>query len=172
MQHGEEARSSEDHRWSNDVYTSVRCAGVLLALLLLADWGAGTITWWRGSLWTALALLLLAVLHPPRVRAGDGWLTSRRLLRTRRVRTDLLVSVRCLDGISPRLVLRDACGERLIIDPQVLVANPDLWLCVDAGARKAAAAGTLTCGSTALSRLGEQVERESARGVFKASGLE
>ncbi|WP_089105625.1 hypothetical protein [Streptomyces hyaluromycini] len=74
--------------------------------------------------------------------------------------------------MSPRLLLRDAFGDRLEIDPQVFVANPDLWLRVDQGARKAATAGTLTCGSTALSRLGEQVERENALGVFKASGLE
>ncbi|MFD4510814.1 hypothetical protein [Streptomyces sp. NPDC058457] len=163
---------SEDHRWSKDVYASARCAGALLALLLLIDCGSGTLTWWRGTLWTTLALLLFGALYPARVRAGDGWLTSRRLLRTRRVRTDLLVSVRRLDGISPRLLLRDAFGDRLEIDPQVFVANPDLWLRVDEGARKAAAAGTLTCGSTALGRLSEQVERESALAVFKASGLE
>ncbi|MFD4601158.1 hypothetical protein ACFWPQ_24400 [Streptomyces sp. NPDC058464] len=163
---------SEDHRWSKDVYASARCAGALLALLLLIDWGSGTLGWWRGTLWISLALLLFGVLCPARVRAGDGWLTSRRLLRTRRVRTDLLVSVRRLDGISPRLLLRDAFGDRLEIDPQVLVANPDLWLLVDAGARKAAAAGTLTCGAMALSRLSEEIERENALGVFKASGLE
>lgn len=163
---------SEDHRWSKDVYASARCAGALLALLLLVDWGSGTFTWWRGTLWTTLALLLFGVLCPARVRAGDGWLTSRRLLRTRRVRTDRLVSVRRLDGISPRLLLRDAFGDRLEIDPRVLVDNPDLWLRVDAGARKAVEAGTLRCGSIALSRLAEQVERENALGVFKASGLD
>ncbi|MFK0113297.1 hypothetical protein [Streptomyces sp. NPDC091217] len=163
---------SEDRRWSKDVYASARCAGVLLALLLLIDWGASTLTWWRGALWTALAVLLFTALCPARVRAGDNWLTSRRLLRTRRVRTDLLVSVRCLDGISPRLLLRDTFGGRLELDPRVLVDNPDLWLRVDEGARRAAAAGTLLCGSLALSRLGEQVDRENALGVFKASGLE
>ncbi|MEV6766697.1 hypothetical protein AB0N16_39955 [Streptomyces sp. NPDC051105] len=172
MQHGEEARPAEDHRWSKDVYASARCAGVLLALLLLIDWGAGTVSWWRGTLWTTVALLLFAALSPARVRAGDGWLTSRRLLRTRRVRTDLLVSVRCLDGISPRLLLRDSSGDRLRIDPQVLIDNPGLWRYVDEGARRSAAAGTLLCGATALSRLAERVEHENALGVFKASGLE
>ncbi|MEV7319500.1 hypothetical protein [Streptomyces sp. NPDC093970] len=172
MQHGEAARPTEDPRWSKDVYASARCAGALLALLLLVDWGAGTLAWRRAALWTALALLLFAALHPARVRAGDGWLTSRRLLRTRRVRTDRLVSVRCLDGISPRLLLRDARGDRLEIDPQILVDNPALWRRVDEGARKAAAAGTLLCGATALTRLAERVEHENALGVFKASGLE
>ncbi|MFD3588437.1 hypothetical protein [Streptomyces sp. NPDC058683] len=171
MQHGEEARPAEDQRWSKDVYASARCAGALLALLLLIDWGSGTVTWWRGSLWTTLALLLFAALCPARVRAGDGWLTSRRLLRTRRLRTDLLVSVRCLDGISPRLLLRDSSGDRLRIDPQVLIDNPRLWRHVDEGARRSAAAGTLLCGATALTRLAERVEHENALGVFRASGL-
>ncbi|MFJ3777891.1 hypothetical protein ACIPX0_40020 [Streptomyces sp. NPDC090075] len=163
---------AEDRRWSKDVSASARCAGALLALLLLVDVGSGTLTWWRGTLWTTLALLLFTVLCPARVRAGDGWLTSRRLLRTRRVRTDRLVSVRPLDGISPRLLFRDTFGDRLALDPQVLVDNPELWLRVDEGARRAATAGTLLCGSLALSRLGEQVERENALGVFRASGLE
>ncbi|MGW7236228.1 hypothetical protein [Streptomyces sp. NPDC054804] len=172
MQHGEEARPAEDHRWSKDLHASARCAGALLVLLLLVDWAAASSTWWRAALWTALALLLFAALCPARVRAGDGWLTSRRLLRTRRVRTDLLVSVRCLDGISPRLLLRDSSGDRLRIDPQVLIDNPGLWRHVDEGARRSAAAGTLLCGATALSRLAERVEHENALGVFKASGLE
>ncbi|MEU0968715.1 hypothetical protein ABZ357_26095 [Streptomyces sp. NPDC005917] len=172
MQQGDAARPTEDRRWSKDVRASARCAGALLVLLLLVDWAAASFTWWRAFFWTALALFLFAVLFPARVRAGDGWLTSRRLLRTRRVRTDLLVSVRCLDGISSRLLLRDACGDRLEIDPQVLVDNPALWRRVDEGARKAAAAGTLLCGATALSRLADRVERENALGVFKASGLE
>ncbi len=38
------------------------------------------------------------VLYPTRVSAGEGWLVSRGLL-ARLVRTDHLVSVRCLDGV-------------------------------------------------------------------------
>ncbi len=63
---------------------------------------------WRGLLWLALAVLLFVVLFPVRVSAGEDWLAAQWMLRKRRVRTDVLVSVRCLDGVSQRLVLRDA----------------------------------------------------------------
>lgn len=164
--------AAHDLRWKRDVRDSIRCAGALLTLLLLIDWGSGRFTPWRGALWLALALLLFLLLYPARVRAGEGWLSSRRLLRERRVRTDLLVSVRCLDGISQRLVLRDALGGRVEIDPEVLVHNPQLWVRLDAGARKAAAGGTLLCGATALSRLSRRIDNETAHAVFRASGLE
>jgi hypothetical protein len=113
-----------DRLWAQDLRSSIRCSAVLLALLLLIDGGAGTLTPPRAALWMALALLLFLVLHPTRVAAGEGWLTSRGLLRARRVRTDQLVSVRCLDGVAQRLVLRDASGASIEIDPRVLVANP------------------------------------------------
>jgi hypothetical protein len=119
-----------------------------------------------------LALLLFVVLCPARVRAGEDWLSVGRLLGERRVRTDLLVSVRCLDGVSQRLVLRDAFGGRVEIDPEVLVKNPHVWLRLDAGAQKSAAGGTLLCGATALRRLSRRIDRETAHAVFKASGLE
>ncbi|MEU6087125.1 hypothetical protein ABZ865_09995 [Streptomyces sp. NPDC047085] len=151
---------------------AVRCAGVLLTLLLLIDWGAGRFTFWRGLLWLALAVLLFVVLLPARVSAGDDWLTARWLLRERRVRTDLLVSVRCLDGVSQRLVLRDAFGARVVIDPVVLVNNPALWHRFEAGVRKAAADGLLLCGQTALRHLTARMDRETALAVFRASGLE
>ncbi|MFF4276595.1 hypothetical protein [Streptomyces sp. NPDC001536] len=71
MGHRNEARREQasagevyDRHWTADLGSSVRCSSVLLALLLLA------------------------VLHPPRVRA------------------DRLVSVRCRDGVAQRLVLR------------------------------------------------------------------
>lgn len=168
----ETAGTAHDLRWTRDVRDSVRCAGVLLALLLLLDWGTGRITPGRGALWCGLALLLFLMLCPARVRAGADWLSSRGLLRERRVRTDLLVSVRCLDGVAQRLVLRDSLGGRVAIDPEVLVRNPQLWFRVEAAARKAAAEGTLLCGATALRRLSLRVERETSRAVFRASGLE
>lgn len=168
----ETAGPAHDLRWARDVRDALRCAGVLLALLLLLDWGTGRLSPQRGALWTALALLLFLALCPARVRAGTDWLSSRWLLRERRVRTDLLVSVRCLDGVAQRLVLRDAFGGRVEIDPDVLVRNPQVWLRVEAGARKAMAAGTLLCGQTALHRLSRRIDRETARAVFRTSGLD
>ncbi|MEU9166710.1 hypothetical protein AB0D34_02695 [Streptomyces sp. NPDC048420] len=166
------ADSTHDLRWAQDVRDSVRCAGVLLVLLLLLDWGTDRLTFGRGTLWFGLALLLFLVLCPARVRVGADWLSIRRLLRERRVRTDLLVSVRCLDGISQRLLLRDALGGQVEIDPEVLVRNPRLWLRLEAGARKSAAGGTLLYGATALRRLARRIDHETAREVFRASGLE
>ncbi|MEV8545752.1 hypothetical protein [Streptomyces sp. NPDC051572] len=164
--------SMHDRRWRRDLRDTFRCAGSLLGLLLLVDDLSGRLTLWRGALWLALAVLLLVVLYPARVRAGEGWLSSRGLLRERRVRTDRLVSVRCLDGVSQRLVLRDELGGRVEIDPDVLVQNPDLWHRVSEDSRKSVASGSLTCGATALRRVAERVERETAETVFKVSGLE
>ncbi|MDF3142812.1 MULTISPECIES: hypothetical protein [unclassified Streptomyces] len=164
--------AADDPEWTRELWSTVRCAGVLLALLLLVDWGSGRITPWRAALWCVLAGLLFVVLYPARVSAGGNWLASRRLVREHRVRTDLLVSVRCLDGISERILLRDALGGRVEIDPEVLVRNPQLWLRLDEGARKAAADGSLLCGATALRCVAQRVHRETARAVFQASGLE
>lgn len=179
MGHRNEARreqasagTAHDRRWASDLGSSVRCSAALLALLLLVDAAAGALTLHRGALWATLALLLLAVLYPPRVRAGRGWLSSRGLLRERRVRTDRLVSVRCRDGVAQRLVLRDTFGARVEIDPHVLVGNPDLWRRLDEDARRSASSGSLTCGATALRRVAERIDRETAERVFRASGLE
>ncbi|MEU5533345.1 hypothetical protein [Streptomyces sp. NPDC020362] len=166
------ADAVHDRRWARDVREAVRCAGILLVLLLLVDWGSGRIALWRVLLWLALSLLLFLVLFPARVSAGRNWLASRRLLREHRVRTDLLVSVRCLDGVSQRLLLRDAFGARVEVDPETLVHNPQLWHLLDESVRKAEAGGLLLCGQTALHRLSARVDRETARAVFKASGLE
>ncbi|KOV59700.1 hypothetical protein [Streptomyces sp. MMG1121] len=164
--------TANDQDWARELWSAVRCAGVLLALLLLVDWGSGRSAPWRTALWCALAVLLFAVLCPARVSAGRDWLASRRLGREHRVRTDLLVSVRCLDGVSHRLLLRDALGNRVEIDPEVLVRNPQLWFRLDEGARQARADGLLLCGQTALGRLASRMDRETARAVFRASGLD
>ncbi|MGW0885104.1 hypothetical protein [Streptomyces sp. NPDC002671] len=160
-----------DQRWARDAGESVGCAGALLALLLLFDWGTGKLALWRCALWLFLALLLFLLLCPARVSAGQDWLSARRLLRERRVRTDLLVSVRCLGGVSQRLLLRDVFGTRVELDPEVLVRNPRLWHRLEEGARKSAADGLLLCGQTAVRRLSARVDRETAQAVFKVSGL-
>ena len=154
------------------MHSSIGCALALFALLLLLDWGSGTASSWRAALWCALSVLLFLVLCPRRVCAGEGWLASRGLLRTRRVRTDLLVSVHCVDGVSQRLVLRDVFGGRVEIDPRVLVDNPGLWHRLDDDARTSLAVGSLRCGETELRRMRERIDRETALTVFKVSGLE
>ncbi|MEU0206303.1 hypothetical protein [Streptomyces canus] len=65
------ADAAHDLLWARDVRDSVRCAGVLLALTLLLDWGTDRLSLGRGVLWVASALLLFVVLCPARVRAGE-----------------------------------------------------------------------------------------------------
>ncbi|MFD5569159.1 hypothetical protein [Streptomyces cadmiisoli] len=161
-----------DRHWARDVRSAAGCAGLLAALLLVIDWGAGSLTAWRALLWLGLATLLFLVLCPPRVSVGEGWIASRSLLRTRRVRTDLLVSVRSLDGVSQRLLLRDAFGDRIEIDPRVLIDNPELWYRVDLDAHRAEASGYLQSGPAALKRVSARLDAETARTVFKVSGLD
>lgn len=166
------AGPAHDLRWARDARDAFRCAGVLLGLLLLVDRCAARLTPWRAVLWCVLAGLLFLALFPARVSAGGNWLASRRLGREHRVRTDLLVSVRYLTGVSQRLVLRDSLGGRVEIDPEVLVRNPPMWIRLDEGARKAVADGSLLCGATALGLVSRRVEHEAAEAVFRTSGLE
>lgn len=165
-------REVHDRHWAGDLRAAVRCAAALLGLLLLIDWSAGDLTWWRGVLWGTLAVLLFLILFPARVSAGEGWLASRRLVCTRRVRTDRLVSVRSVDGVSRRLVLRDTFGNRLELDPRVLVDNPDLWCRLSEDTHRSTASGALRSGTTALREVSERIDRETALNVFRTSGLE
>ncbi|MFB6778829.1 hypothetical protein ACFCX0_15730 [Streptomyces sp. NPDC056352] len=164
--------TAHDHQWAGDVRFAGGCSVTLLSLLLAADAAAGRLTWLRVLLWAAIAAVLCAVLVPPRVCAGTGWLSSRSLLRRTTVRTDLLVSVRWSDGVAQRLLLRDADGRRVELDPRVFVANPALWHRLDEDARTCVERGTLLCGATALRQLGDRIDRRTARTVFKVSGLE
>lgn len=166
------AEAAHDCHWAGEVRSAIRCSGALLVFLLLIDWGVGDVTPWRAALWAGLAALLFVVLFPPRVTAGAGWLASRGPLWERRVRTDQLVSIRCLDGVSQRLLLRDAFGGRVEIDPRVLIANPPLWHRVNEDVSISVTQGSLLCGATALRRLSERIDRETAATVFKVSGLE
>ncbi|MFF2009628.1 hypothetical protein ACFVWY_11205 [Streptomyces sp. NPDC058195] len=163
---------AHDLGWAADLRFAVHCSVVLLVLLLGVDGAAGRLTWPRVLLWSGLAALLCAVLVPPRVRAGAGWLSCRALLRERTVRTDRLVSVCWPDGIAQRVVFRDADGCRVEVDPEVFLANPALWHRVDTDARGSARRGTLRCGVTALRRLSERVDSRHALRVFTLSGLE
>ncbi|QGV82379.1 hypothetical protein EIZ62_00525 [Streptomyces ficellus] len=140
-------------------------------MLLVIDAGAGSLSPWRVALWAVLAVLLLAVLTPPRVSARPGLLVSRGVWGETSVRTDRLVAVCRSDGVARRLVLRDAEGGRVELDPRVLVDNPPLWRVVDEDARACLAGGLLLCGAAALRQLAVGVDRETARAVFRVSGL-
>jgi hypothetical protein len=160
-----------DRHWAAEMRSAVRCASAFLGLLLLVDAAAGTFTALRAVLWSGLALLLFFVLMPPRVTAGEGWLSVRTLLGTRRVRTDRLISARTTGHAGQRLVLRDALGGRVEFDPQILVANPALWHRLDADARVSATRGHTAQRPAALSTLATRIDRETAWTVFKVSGL-
>ncbi|MFE4867477.1 hypothetical protein [Streptomyces sp. NPDC056682] len=161
-----------DTTWAGDARSAVGSAVLPLALLLAVDAGAGTLSDARAALWAALALLLFAVLWPAEVSVGPGRLVVRGLLRRTTIRTDRLVSVRTLAGVAQRLVLRDADGNRAEIDPQVLIDNPAMWHVLQADLRTSAGRGTVHSGETALRQVEARLDGETARTVFRLSGLE
>ncbi|WP_261951595.1 hypothetical protein [Streptomyces nigrescens] len=165
-------RTVHDRTWLPELRATLCCTAGLLLVMLLVDLANGTLTPWRAGCWVAVALVLFAVLYPPRVTAGDGWLRSRGLLCGHRVETDQLVVVRRTDGMAPRLVLRDARGGRVELDPKVLSANPVLWHRLDQGVRRSRERGLLRCGAATLQVLADRIDQDGARAVFEASGLE
>ncbi|MCX5529600.1 hypothetical protein OG785_03300 [Streptomyces sp. NBC_00006] len=167
--HSEPASRAADVHWVGEARGAFGYALTLFGLLLLIDTFSGQLDLWRGLLWLCIGTLLGTVLMPPRVSATTDRLVSRGLLREHSVRTDRLVSVRCLDGVARRLVLRDEFGGRVEIDPQVLTANPPLWRLVDDAARVSVEQGLLLCGETALRKLARQVDAELARTIFRVS---
>ncbi|MGW7366578.1 hypothetical protein ACWGI8_24850 [Streptomyces sp. NPDC054841] len=170
---GDRAPGAEDRCRASDLRVAFLCAGSLLALLHLVDLGSGTLRPLRSAMWCTLAVVLFAVPFPPRVTAGCHWLAVRGLVHERRVSTDLLVQVLHRDGVvAQRLVLRDALGNRVELDPRILVANPVLWHVLDRGARSASASGLLRNGTDVLNALAARIERDEAGAVFRASGLE
>ncbi|MER5428313.1 hypothetical protein [Streptomyces sp. NPDC002588] len=144
---------------------------VLCALFLLVDWDAGSLTLLRSLLWLTLSATLFAVLLPHRVTAGPGWLAVGTPWRRHTVRTDALVAVRQFGGVSSHLVLRDAHGGRLELDPRVLAANPLIWHELDTGVHRSVERGTLRQGADVLEQLGHRIDDETARAVLRASGL-
>ncbi|MEU8827705.1 hypothetical protein [Streptomyces sp. NPDC048636] len=170
--HPVSAHSDSDRRWRGDARCAAYCALMFVALTTLLDWGSGGLTVGRADLWALIGAVVFTVLRPARVTAGDGWLAVQGLLRERRVRTDALVTVVQYGSVSTRLVLRDAHGHAVELDPEVLVANPLLWHRLDAGARRSRQRGTLRRGSAVLDRLGERIDGDTARAILKASGLD
>lgn len=70
------------------------------------------------------------------------------------------------------MILRDTEGSQVEIDPTVLARNPAMWRRLDTDTRTSIRRGTLLRGETALRRLAERIDRETALTVFKVSGLQ
>lgn len=161
----------QNSEWAAHARAAAAVAALFAALLLGADAAAGHSDWRRALLWTAHGLVLLAVLWPTRVRAAPGLLLTRGLVHHRHVRTDRLVAVAWHDGVAQRLVLTDLDGNRLEVDPRVLARNPALWHVVDHDIGPSVSRGLLCGGREPLLGLRRRIDRETARTVFKVSGL-
>ncbi|MFE6038996.1 hypothetical protein [Streptomyces sp. NPDC056452] len=111
------------------------------------------------------------ILAPGRVVAAPGRVTVRSPWSRRTVRTDRLAALRWPYGIEQRLVLTDVGGGRAEIGVRVLLANPPLWLLLEADARTSRRNGMLTKGVQDLDRLARRVERDTAHSVFTIWGL-
>lgn len=154
----------DDRRWA------AGCAAVALALAMTAEWDSGDVSWPHAVVTVALALLVAALLWPARVVAGEGWLTVRRPLRTRTVRTDALAGMYLIGDLATSLVLRDVHGRRVELDAEKVVSDPLLWHLLEAGVHRSQQRGTLQTGARVLHGLGERVDGE-ARAILHASGL-
>ncbi|KOX22456.1 MULTISPECIES: hypothetical protein [unclassified Streptomyces] len=161
-----------DADWAAEARSALACAGLLLGTSLGVEACAHGPTLPGTVGWIALAALLLVVLLPPRVGVAPNLLVVRGLWLTRTVRIDRLTLVSWPEGTARRLVLRDEEGARAEVDLRVLLANPALWLRIEAGARVSRQRGLLTRGTADLARLSLWVHGETTRSVFKVSGLE
>jgi hypothetical protein len=122
--------------------------------------------------WTGLAAALFVILLPPRVSVAPGRLTVRGLTSTRTLHTDELVSLRWPIDVSERVALRDEHGTRAELDLRLLLANPPLWLQLEADARTSQDRGTLLHCSPCHDRLARRIDAETAHSVLKVSGVE
>ncbi|MGE7389041.1 hypothetical protein ACQKM2_26555 [Streptomyces sp. NPDC004126] len=162
---------AQDTHWAGEQRSAIGVAFLLFIALFTMDACLGQLDVTRGLLWTGLAGLIFVILVPPRVSVRPGLLSKRGVLVEDTVRTDSLVSVRWYDGVAQRMVLRDTEGGLVEIDPTVMVRNPAMWYRFDMDARTSIRRGTLLSGAAALCELSERIDRETAHGVFRVSGL-
>jgi len=165
------AGSAGDRHWRGSARLAVSCALAFCAMSILVDWDAGSLTPLRALLWVTLSAAVCAVLLPPRVTAGPGWLAVRAPWRRRVIHTGALTAVRQYDGVSSHLVLRDVHGHSLELDPRTLAANPLLWHELETGVRRSLEGGTLRVGADVMARLGQHIDDETLQAVLRASGL-
>ncbi|MGW8359130.1 hypothetical protein ACWGK1_00935 [Streptomyces wedmorensis] len=164
-------RTVQDSEWAGKARAAAGCAGLLLALSLTVDAGDDGLTLSSALLWIALSVTLFVILLPAKVAAAPGRVTVQNLWSRRSVRTDRLAAVSWPDGIEQRLALTDTDGGRAQIELRVLLANPTLWLLLEADARTSYENDTLREGVRDLHRLIRRVERDTAHSVFTISGL-
>ncbi|MCX4880878.1 hypothetical protein [Streptomyces sp. NBC_00847] len=160
-----------DRHWRGSARFAVGCALIFCAMTLLVDWDADTLSPLRALLWITLSAAVFTVLLPHRVSAGPGWLAVRGPWCQRMVRTDALAGARQCGDVAPRLVLWDAYGHHLELDPRVLAANPLIWHELDTGLRRSIERGTLRQGADVLQQLGHRIDNDTAQAVLRASGL-
>ncbi|MEJ8642062.1 hypothetical protein WKI68_12420 [Streptomyces sp. MS1.HAVA.3] len=163
---------AHDTHWAGERRTAIGVTCLLYTALLVMDAGFGTLDLTRGALWTGLAVLVFVILLPLRVSTGPGVLSAHGLLTAQTIRTDSLASIRWSDGVAQRMILRDTEGNVVEIDPTILVRNPAMWRRLDEDTRTSIRRGTLLCGATALRQLAARIDRETARTVFKVSGMQ
>ena len=171
MQRGGAAARAGDRHWRGSARLAAICALVFCAMAFLVDWDAGSLTPARALLWFTLSAAVFAILLPPRVSAGPGWLAVRTLWRQRTVRTDALTTVWQYDAVSSQLILRDTFGNKLALDARVLRANPMLWHELDTGVHRSLERGTLRHGADVLNQMGHRIDDETVQAVLRASGL-
>ncbi|MCX4986607.1 hypothetical protein [Streptomyces sp. NBC_00572] len=164
-------RTVHHTEWAGEARAAVGCAGLLLALSLAVDAGNQGLALPSTMLWIVLSVVLFAILLPDRVVASPGRVTVQGLWSRRTVYTDRLSAVRWPEGIEQRLVLTDTDGSRAQIQLRVLLANPSLWLLLEADARASRTNGTLREGVRDLDRLAHRVDRDTTHSVFTVSGL-
>ncbi|MFJ4790889.1 hypothetical protein [Streptomyces sp. NPDC088794] len=144
---------------------------LLLGALVLIDWRHSGFSGVRLVWWAALGVQFTIILLPPRVAAVDNSHVARGLFIRRRMCTARLVAVRMVDGVTQRLVLSDASGGRLELNPRVQVANPLLWHHLEQGARHSLEQGTLLYGMPVVESMARRIDGEACRGILRASDL-
>ncbi|WP_369226095.1 hypothetical protein AB5J52_35270 [Streptomyces sp. R39] len=165
------AGSAGDRHWRGSARLAVCCALMFDAMSVTVDWDAGSLSPLRALLWVTLSAAVCAVLLPPRVTAGPGWLAVRTPWRRRVIHTGALTAVRQYDGVSSHLVLRDVHGHRLELDPRTFTRNPLLWHELDTGVHRSLERGTLRQGADIIQRIGHRIDDETVQAVLRASGL-
>ncbi|MEU6947827.1 hypothetical protein ABZ957_21720 [Streptomyces sp. NPDC046316] len=165
-------RAVRDTGRPSDLRAAIGLAAMLLGMSLTVEAGNHSLSPVHALLWCGLSALVFVILLPPRVEGAPGRLTVRGLTCRRTVHTDRLTSVDWSRGVAQRLILCDTAGGRAEVDPRVFVANPPLWHLLEADARTSRARGTLVRGGAELERLARCLDRETARAVFRISGLD